>query len=438
MTVNEMLEKRGSLIAQARALYDKAETEKREATAEEREQFDRMMDEADKLKADADRLTKLEAEETALSESRGRQTELERADDSRTNETVTENRTVDLRESVVGDTRQVVIPDMAVEDRRIAAFNRCLLQGMNMGLAAEGEAERRALQKDSDTVGGYLSAPLQWQAELIQELDNMVFMRQLCRVLPPITTADTLGAPSLDTDLSDLDWTTELGTGSEDSSLALGKRELTPHPMAKLVKISKTLLRRSTIGADGLVRERIAYKNGTVQENAFLNGTGSQQPLGVFTASDDGISTGRDVSTGNTTTSMTFDGLMEAVYSLKAQYRQRNCAWIFHRDGVKQLRKLKDGEGRYIWQAGVVAGTPDTILTYPVYESEYAPSTFTTGLYVGILGDYSYYWIVDAMTLAVQVLVELYAATNQNGYIARSEGDGMPILESAFARVKLA
>ena len=76
--------------------------------------------------------------------------------------------------------------------------------------------------------------------------------------------------------------------------------------------------------------------------------SGASQPLGLFTASDNGISTGRDVSTGNTSTSMTFDGLMEAKYSLKGQH-QMNAEWLFHRDGVKQLAKLKDGDGQYIW-----------------------------------------------------------------------------------------
>jgi HK97 family phage major capsid protein len=70
--------------------------------------------------------------------------------------------------------------------------------------------------------------------------------------------------------------------------------------------------------------------------------------------------------------------------------------------------------------------------------SEYAPSTFTTGLYVGILGDFSKYWIVDALDMEMQRLVELYAATNQIGFIGRKETDGMPCLEEAFVRVTLA
>jgi len=74
----------------------------------------------------------------------------------------------------------------------------------------------------------------------------------------------------------------------------------------------------------------------------------------------------------------------------------------------------------------------------PISMSEYAPSTLTTGLYVGILGDFSNYWIADALDMQVQRLVELYAEANQVGFIGRLETDGMPVLEEAFSRVKLA
>jgi HK97 family phage major capsid protein len=83
-------------------------------------------------------------------------------------------------------------------------------------------------------------------------------------------------------------------------------------------------------------------------------------------------------------------------------------------------------------------GEPDTILGRPLMISEYAPNTFTTGLYVGMFGDFSNYWIADLLDMQIQVLTELYAETNQDGFIGRYEGDGMPVLEEAFARVKLA
>lgn len=167
-----------------------------------------------------------------------------------------------------------------------------------------------------------------------------------------------------------------------------------------------------------------------------MTGSGANQPLGVFTASADGISTGRDVSTDNTSTAFTADGLKNAKYTLKAGYWPR-ARWLFHRDAVKMLSKLKDSTNNYIWQNSVQMGQPDMLEGIPVFTSEYAPNTFTTGLYVGILGDFSYYHIVDALDFGIQRLVELYAASNQTGFIGRLESDGMPVLEEAFVRVKL-
>lgn len=297
-------------------------------------------------------------------------------------------------------------------------------------------AEQRALQAATDTAGGYTYPDEQFVADLIKFVDNEVFIRRFARV-HQLTSGDSIGRPSLDADPADAAWTSELGTGDEDSTMAFGKRELAPSPLAKRIKVSRTLLRRSGMGIEQLVRERLGYKFGVTQEQGFLTGTGANQPLGVFTASSSGISTSRDVSTGNTTTAFTADGLINAKYSIKGAYYPM-LRWVFHRDAVKALSKLKDGDGQYLWHGSIVTGSPDTLLGVPVIISEYAPSTFTTGLYVGILGDFSKYEIAEALNMTVQRLDELYAETNQVGFIGRMEVDGMPVLEEAFARVKLA
>ena len=95
------------------------------------------------------------------------------------------------------------------------------------------------------------------------------------------------------------------------------------------------------------------------------------------------------------------------------------------------------GTGGYLWYPSVREGEPDRLLGLPMDVSEYAPNTFTSALYVGILGDFSNYWIADSLALEMQRLVELYATTNQVALIGRMESDGMPVLEEAFVRVKL-
>lgn len=430
MNIKEMLEKRATCVNNARAIYNKAQEEKREPTAEETQSFDRLMKEAvqlkeqvEKIQADQKRIADLEAAEKDLDRPLGRVTQFE-TKDSASNE----KKIFNLNKSICGDTRNIILSD-DVNYRN--AFNSYLVHGDKAGANVQA-----ALQKDSDTAGGYLSAPMEFMGELIKAVDNAVFMRQIARVLPPLTSADSIGAPSLDNDPADPTWTSELAIGSEDSTMSFGKRELKPHPVAQYIKVSKTLLRRSAIGAEAIVRDRLAYKLGVVMENAYMNGTGAGQPLGIFTASNNGISTARDVSSGNSDTAIAIDGLKSAKYALKPQYRNI-ASWIFHTDALEQISKLKDGDGRYLWQPSVQIGQPDRLLNLPFYESEYAPNTFTTGKYVGILGDFSKYWIADSLTMTIQVLLELYAATNQNGYITRAESDGMPVLEEAFARVTL-
>jgi len=218
--------------------------------------------------------------------------------------------------------------------------------------------------------------------------------------------------------------------------LAFGKREFKTNPATAEILISKTLIRNAP-GVEGIVTAEMAYAFAELLENAYMTGDGVQKPLGLFVASADGIPAARDVSTGNTATEIKFDGLLEAKYSIKDGY-QKNCEWIFNRLAVKQLAKLKNAEGQYIWQSSVVLGTPDMLLGKPVNSSEYVPATFTSGLYVGMYGDLKNYWICDSLSMEMQILMELYARTNQIDYIARLETDGAPVVSEAFARIKLA
>lgn len=293
-----------------------------------------------------------------------------------------------------------------------------------------------ALQQDNPTQAGYLVPPEEFVSELIKELADATFMRQKAKVLPPLRGAQSLGYPTKTASMSSFTWGTELQTPTADTSLAFGKREFKPRPGTSEILISNTLI-RNVPNVDALVRGEIAEEVSAALETAYMTGSGANCPLGLFVASADGINTDRDVSTGNTATEIKFDGLMEAKYSVKGKY-QTNAEWIFHRDAIKQIAKLKNADGQYVWQPSVVLGTPDMLLGRPVNSSEYAPNTFTTGLYVGLYGDLRNYWIVDSLLMEIKVLTELYARSNQVDYLSRIETDGAPVLSSAFARVKLA
>lgn len=406
--LKKMRDERGKLVKQAREIVNAAEERGSALTTEERGQYDDLMNKVDELRTGIDDEIKLQDEERATAE------------------------IVSNAEKIQRDGLNQESPEEVRAAKASEQFRSYLMSGS----VPAGAAELRGLQADADVDGGYLVPTEQFVNMLIKGVDDMTFIRNLATIFP-VTEGGSLGVPSLDTDPSDADWTGEVVSVSEDTSMKLGKRSLTPHNLTKLVKISIKLLRNSAIPADQLVADRLAYKFGITEEKGFLTGNGSQQPLGLFTASADGISTSRDKSTGNTTTEIRFDGLKENQYNLKAQY-QANAQWLFHRDGVKQVAKIKDGNGQYIWEPSTQIGEPDLLLGRPVNMSEYAPNTFTTGLYVGLFGDFSWYWIADSMKFELQRLSELYAANSQVGFIGRQAVDGMPVLEAAFSRIKLA
>lgn len=393
---------RAKKVEDARALVNTAEAEKRELTDDENRQFGAFMDEAEKIAGKIQKEEQLRDAERAIA-------------------SFHEAEEQEQRNKRDGE------PDA------YRGFQEWLQRGK---VGGENGDAFRALSAGVNTEGGYLVAPEQFVNSLIKAVDDQVFIRGLATTYT-VAQAASLGAPELKADPADADWTTELQTGSEDSTMSFGKRSLFPHPLAKRIKVSNNLLRQATMSAEQIVMDRLTYKFGITEEKAFMTGTGAGQPLGLFTASPDGISTARDVSAENTTTAITADNLRNVKYSVKAQYMM-NGAWVFHRDALKMISKLKDGEGQYLWQPGISDADGDRLLGNRVYMSEYAPNTFTTGLYVGMFGDFSHYWIVDALNMQMQRLTELYAESNQTGFIARRELDGAPVLEEAFARVKLA
>lgn len=436
MNLRQLMERRARLINEARAIVDGAEAEDRGLNEDEETRYDLLMNDANDL---GERIQRAQAQQL-LEDELGQSSELaarpdpEDVGDAGERDSLPEFESRSLRNFARQEPEFYETPEW----RRLTQFVGPEYQNAFrswMRTRPHEAEELRALQAASDTAGGYLVVPMQFVDRLIQAVDNMVFIRQWATVFP-VPDAGSLGAPSLDNDPADPAWTSELLIGSEDSTMSFGRRELAPHPLAKYIKVSRKLL-RMVPDVEGLVVQRLGYKFAVTAENAYLNGDGSGEPLGVFVASAQGIDTDRDASTGNTTTAIQFDGLIEAKYTLKQQYWPR-ARWMFHRDGVKQIAKLKDGNGQYLWRESVRVGEPDRMLGFGVFMSEYAPNTFTTGLYVGILGDFANYWIADALDLEMQRLVELYAATNQVGFIGRLESDGMPVLSEAFVRVTLA
>lgn len=409
----EMRNQRAQLVADARKILEAAEKEGRKMNGEEEAKWNKMMDDSAALKDRIDKAEKLEKEEKELDEA-AKATKVDPSNDSegRRDNPFASKEYRDAFESWSAYGAGVLRPDQAAV--MLKAFNQ-------------------THQTDVNVTGGYTVVPEQLATGILKGVDDMVHIRQRATKIS-LSSAASLGVVSLDSDPDDGEWTEELGTGGT-TGVGFGKRELRTHPMAKRIKLSNTLIEKSALNMEALLRQRMEYKIGITQEKAYLVGDGNNKPLGIMVPSDSGIPTSRDVVVG-TATAITFDGMMDAKYALKAQYWPR-ATYGVHRDGVKMLAKLKDGDGQYIWRESVSENEPDRMLGRPLLISEYIPNTYTSGQYVGFFGDLTYYWILDALNIKIQRLVELYAASNETGYHFRYEGDGMPVLAEAFVRMKM-
>ncbi len=403
--IRELKQKILSIVTEARKRVDGAEKENRNLNTEELAFYTKAMADVSDIQA---RVARMED-----------QVRLERTLAQSTSEP---NRPDPQAGS--GDTR--VAPQDTPEYR--GEFRQFLREGV-VGIVM------RALQADSPTAGGYLVPPQEFITKLIKAVDDIVFMRRICTVMP-LTSAASLGAAELTDDPEDADWTAEITSADEDTAMAVGKRELKPNPLSKLAKISNKLLRIAAISAETLVKERLAYKFGITGEKAYMTGNGANRPLGIFTASASGINTGRDIRT-SAATAWNFDSLKTVKYTLKSQYH-RNAQWVMHRDAVLKTSLIKDGDGKYAWQPAANLGDPDRLLGFPINMTEYAPNTYTANLYAAVLGDFKAgYWIVEMQKYELQRLNELFARTNQTGFIGRTESDGAPVLQEAFVRMQM-
>lgn len=434
--IKKLIEKRNRVVALSREILEAAAREERGLTTEEQQNFDRAMSDAESLAGDIKREERQAQLDAELAGSRG--TSLEGDDDPEQRGAGGRAAGREQATRSISEGRYGLHVDDLDDSQRQLVERRA---SADYGTRFRREVRASLNAQSNGANGSYLVTPIQVAQSLLQRIDDQVFIRSRATVFA-LPSATSLGRVTLEVDAEDADWTSELAVGNEEDELGFGRRELTPHPLAKFAKISNKLLRIATIDPMGTLMQRLAYKFSITEEKAYLLGDGVQKALGVFVPSTDGIPTSRDVAIGNTTTNITMDGLIAAKYSLKAGYLN-NAAWMFHRDGVRRAAQLRDdsgataGTGQYLWQPSTQLGQPDRLLNVPVVMSEYVPNVFTTGKYVGIIGDFSFYNIADALDMQIQRLSELFAMKNQTGVIMRRETDGMPALSEAFARVKL-
>jgi HK97 family phage major capsid protein len=418
MNAIELRQRAGELTEQARSIMDKATTEKRALSAEENAEVDKIHADVQTALTDAE---KTESDKSAATERAAQQEALEKKLAARSAEP--------SREAIA----KPGSPDAVLVEKRHKMF----MTRLRLGLAGLDAEQRATLQQDNDIGGGFFAATEQFVNSVLKNADNVLAIRGLATVFQ-VTRGTTLGVPTLTGDVTAFAFGAagELTEAVENAGIAFGKRELKPRDIrANVIKISRPLLESSKIDIQAFVTARAGYALANCLGAAYMTGDGAAGPLGLFTASADGVTTAQDVVSGSAT-GLTADGLINAMLAVPDAY-QNTSRWLVSREFIGNVMKLKDGNQQYIWQPGLQNGTPNVLLGKPYSIDSHVPHVFTNGLYVGMYGDFSNYWIADATNLNIQRLVETYATTNQIGLLFRDmAADGMPVLAEAFARVK--
>lgn len=391
MNTLELRRKRAALIEEARKILNAAEAEGRSLTAEEQEQWDRIMADVDALGQTIEREERLSAYEKELAEP-------------------IESRRMEMRPAPGHDEIR--------EDRANAGpeYRGAWLSFVKFGRNVLNADEYRALNRGTDGAGGYL-VPHELEQRLVQALEEENVMRTLATVISMDSDRDV----PIEEDTGEAYWTAEEAE-YEESDARFNQKTLRAHKLTRLMRISEELLQDSAFDLEAYVVNNYGRTMGRKEEEAFVAGDGNGKPRGVLLDAEVG-------HTAASATGIAADEIFDLYHSVRRPYRRR-AVWLANDNTVLALRKLKDNEGRYIWQPSLAQGQPDTLLGRPIVTSNFVPE-IGPGARSLLFGDFSYYWIVDRRGRYMQRLGELFAKTGHVGFRAYQRVDGRLILDEA-------
>lgn len=333
--------------------------------------------------------------------------------------------TIDMELSNATSNPIINAPSKSIEGkagRASAEYKKAFWNAMRTR-AGEGldPVVRNALQVGTDTEGGYL-VPDEFERTLVEALEEENIFRRLAKV---ITTSSGDRKIPVVASKGTASWVDEEGTIPESDD-SFGQVSIGAYKLGTMIKVSEELLNDSVFSIEAYISREFARRIGNKEEESFFIGDGSGKPTGILAATG-GAQLG--VTTASAT-AITIDEVLDLFYSLKAPYRNK-AVFIMNDATVKAIRKLKDGQGQYLWQPSLQAGTPDTILNRPLYTSAYVPAIASAAKTVAF-GDFSYYWVADRQGRMFKRLNELYAVTGQVGFVATQRVDGKLILPEAI------
>jgi HK97 family phage major capsid protein len=264
------------------------------------------------------------------------------------------------------------------------------------------------LQEGVADLGGY-TVPEDFRADLIKRLMGLTVVRGRARQVT--TIRDAVEWPKLEggnsryTSAVRVTWVDEVPSSATvaQTNPMFGLYRIPVFTVMARTDLSRNLVEDSAFNLLQVVSQLFAEAMAIDEDERFLVGDGGGVPRGILgnrsganQTPEDGI---ESVNSGNAS-ALTADGLVDLVYGLHAQYRQ-NAVAVGARLTHRNVRKLKDGIGDYLWQRGLQAGEPPTLLGYPFLESEAIPAIAANN-YPVIFGDLAGYMIVDRVGMSIE------------------------------------
>lgn len=296
------------------------------------------------------------------------------------------------------------------------------------------DMRQKSISAQSDAGGG-IFVPEDFQTDVIKKVANVVGVATM--VDSRTTARDSIKWPKINYSTDDID-NSPLAMTWEDTNDAatptdLGTSLLPTTIQTKksrgLILVDRELLEDAIIDVTDLVTGLVADKIAVDKDRQCTIGPGGKKP--------EGFMTNGDISTVNSGASglFVFDGLIDLVHNLPEQYAM-GAQFMTKRLSMGSIRKLKDGEGRYIWEPSTQVGVPATLLGYPIRANEHiAPAAAAAKAM--IFADFKrLYMIANKIGLSIQRLDEKYADADQVGFIVRVRWGGAVIAPWA-ARIQV-